>query len=93
MTEVLARKAKLKEVEALKNALPADHPIFQQLAKVGSYNQSTVIYDALKRPARRTLSVIAEFSRKAAWGYLGSVLSPEVRRCTCTLHKHVQVYA
>lgn len=84
MTEVLARKAKLKEVEALKNALPADHPIFQQLAKVGSYNQSTVIYDALKRPARRTLSVIAEFSRKAAWGYLGSVLSPEVRRCTCT---------
>lgn len=77
---MLARKAKLKEVESLKQLLPADHPIFLELGKVGQYNASTALYMALKRPATKTLTVIAEYSRKANWGYLGSVLNPQVGR-------------
>jgi hypothetical protein len=75
---VLARKAKEREVAAFKASLPRGHPIFTELEKVGSYNASSVLWSALKRRYDNTLSVLPEYSRKAPFAYLGSVLEPRV---------------
>ena len=79
LTDVLARKAKEKEVEAFKAALPRAHPIFTELEKVGSYERSNLLYERLCHRQGNTLTVVAEYYRKAPWGFLGSVLEAKVR--------------
>lgn len=78
MTEILARKAKEKEIAAFKAALPRAHPIFTTLEELPSSpsNQSQVLYNALAKRYGNTLTVIAEYWRKAPFSFLGSVLEP-----------------
>lgn len=80
ITEVLARKAKEKEIAAFKAALPRAHPIFTTLEELpsssSSTNQSQILYNALARRHGNTLTVIAEYWRKAPFSFLGSVLEP-----------------
>lgn len=79
MTEVLARKAKEKEVAAFKAALPRAHPIFATLEDLppSPSNQSQILYKALQKRHGNTLTVIAEYWRKAPFSFLGSVLEPK----------------
>jgi hypothetical protein len=76
--EVLARRAKEKQVAAFRQSLPDDHPIILELGKVGSYNESDKLYKALRRSNNYTISAVPEYARKAPWGYLGSILDPAV---------------
>lgn len=46
---------------------------------MGQYERSTTLYNALCRQKGNTLTVVAEYYRKAPWGFLGSVLEPAVR--------------
>ena len=75
---VLARKAKEKEIEAFKAALPRAHPIYTELEKLGSYEKSTKIFEALRHRYGNTLTVVAEYYRKAPMAFLGSILEPRV---------------
>eukprot|EP00624_Nannochloropsis_granulata_P004882 evm.model.NODE_34656_length_35261_cov_30.693996.2 len=78
MTEILARKAKAKEIAAFKAALPRAHPIFTTLEELppSPSNQSQILYNALQKRHGNTLTVIAEYWRKAPFSFLGSVLEP-----------------
>ncbi len=80
MTDILARKAKEKEVAAFKAALPRAHPIFAQLENLGGVpgeeGRSQVLYNRLRHRHGNTLTVVAEYWRKAPFSFLGSVLEP-----------------
>ncbi len=47
--------------------------------QAGQYEPSTALYQALCRQRGNTLTVVAEYYRKAPWGFLGSVLDAAVR--------------
>lgn len=54
------------------------HSITMQ-QQVGQYEQPDKLYQALCHRRGNTLTVVAEYYRKAPWGFLGSVLEAAVR--------------
>lgn len=81
MTDTLARKAKEKEIAAFKAALPRAHPIFTMLEDLSFppslANRSDALYQNLRHRHGNTLTVVAEYWRKAPFAFLGSVLEPK----------------
>lgn len=75
--DVFARKARQREIQGFRDSLGRDDPLFEELDKVGSYPPQDILYNAL-RLNNRTVTVIAEYFRKAPFEYLGSVLEPAV---------------
>lgn len=47
--------------------------------QVGQYERSSTLYEALCHRRGNTLTVVAEYYRKAPWSFLGSVLDAAVR--------------
>lgn len=47
--------------------------------QVGQYERPDKLYQALCHRRGNTLTVVAEYYRKAPWGFLGSVLEAAVR--------------